>query len=78
MSKIARELKTAQMHKAKHPSANIATPPTPLDIATPPEPQSEELADILQMAEESGRRSMQRVRPKMERAIRAALKNSTD
>ena len=74
MSKISSELKTARRHKAKHPSAE-ATPP---DIATPPEPQSEVLADILQMAEESGRRSMQKVRPRMERAIRAALKNSTD
>ena len=68
MSKISRGLKTARIHKTKHPSA---------DIVTPPEPQSEELADILQMAEESGRRSMQKVRPRMERAIRAAFKNST-
>ena len=74
MSKISRELKTARMHKAKHPSADIVVPP---DRAIPPEPQSEELADILQMAEESGRRTIQKVRPRMERAIRSALKNST-
>ena len=53
------------MHKVKHPLA---------DIETPPEPQSEVLADILRMAEESGRQSMHKVRPRMERAIRAALK----
>ena len=74
MSKISSELKMARRHKAKHPSAEAISP----DIATPPEPQSAVLADILQMAEESGRRSMQKVRPRMERAIRAALKNSTD
>ena len=53
------------MRKEKHP--------TP-DIVTPPEPEGEELADILQMAEDSARRSMDKVRPQMERAIRAALK----
>ena len=68
MPKISHELKTARIHKAKHPSA---------DIVIPSKPQSEDLTDILQMAEESGRRSMQKVRPRMEKAIRAALKNST-
>lgn len=68
MSKISRELKMTRMHKAKHPSA---------DIAPPSEPQSEVLANILQMAEESGRRNMQKIRPRMERAIRSFLKDST-
>ena len=75
MSKILREQKTMRAHEAKHPSADIPTPP---DISTPPESQGEVLADILQMAEESGRRSMKKIRPRMERAIRAALKSSTD
>ena len=74
MSKISRELKMTRMHKAKHPSADIVTP---LDIAPSSEPQSEVLADILQMAEESGRRNMQKIRPRMERAIRSALKDIT-
>ena len=65
MPQISRKSKTAQMHKVKHPLA---------DIETPLEPQSEVLADILRMAEESGRRSMHKVRPRMKRAIRAALK----
>ena len=65
MPQISRKSKTAQMHKVKHPLA---------DIETPLEPQSEVLADILRMAEESGRQSMHKVRPRMERAIRAALK----
>jgi hypothetical protein len=68
MSKISRELKTTRMHKERHPSA---------DIATPSEPQSEMLADILQMAEESGRRSMQKVRPRMEKAVRSALEHES-
>ncbi len=57
-------MKTARVHKEKHP--------TP-DIATPPEPKGEELAEILQMAEDSARRSMDKVRPSMEKAIREAL-----
>ena len=52
------------MHREKHP--------TP-DIVTPPEPEGEVLAEILQMAEDSARRSMDKVRPSMERAIRDAL-----
>ena len=48
--------------------------PTP-DIVTPPEPHGEELAEILQMAEDSARRSMDKVRPQMERSIRAVLRS---
>lgn len=74
MSKIVRGLKTTQRPKAKQPSADTVAPH---DREILPKPQSEELADILQMAEASGRRTMEKVRPRMEKAIRAALKNST-
>ena len=64
MARISRQLKKARMHREKHP--------TP-DIVTPPEPEGEVLAEILQMAEDSARRSMDKVRPSMEKAIREAL-----
>ncbi len=56
--------KTARKREAKRPKR---------DKVTPPEPSGEELAEILQMAEDSARRSMDRVRPSLEKAIREAL-----
>lgn len=55
---------TVRKREAKHPKR---------DIVTPREPDGEELAEILQLAEDSARRSMDKVRPSMERAIRQAL-----
>ena len=43
------------------------------EIVTPPEPEGEVLKEILQMAEESARRSMDNVRPQMARAIRGVF-----
>ena len=64
MDRKSRDTTMARVRHEKHPVP---------DIVTPPEPEGEVLAEILQMAEDSARRSMDRVRPKMERAIRAAL-----
>ena len=62
MARTSRQLEAVRVQRKKHP--------TP-DIVTPREPEGEELAEILQMAEDSARRSMDKVRPQMERAIRA-------
>ena len=62
MARTSRQLETVRVQRKKHP--------TP-DIVTPREPEGEELAEILQMAEDSARRSMDKVRPQMEKAIRA-------
>lgn len=64
MARASRQMKTVRVHSERHP--------TP-DIVTPREPDGEELAEILQMAEDSARRSMDKVRPSMDRAIREAL-----
>ena len=64
MARTLRQLRTARIRMEKHP--------TP-DIVTPPEPEGEVLAEILQMAEDSARRNMDKVRPQMEKAIRAVL-----
>ncbi|MDE3260000.1 MAG: hypothetical protein OYM47_19375 [Gemmatimonadota bacterium] len=56
--------KTARKREVKPPKR---------DIVTPREPDGEELAEMLQMAEDSARRSMDKVRPSMDRAIRQAL-----
>ena len=62
MAQTSRQLETVRVQRKKHP--------TP-DIVTPREPEGEELAEILQMAEDSARRCMDKVRPQMEKAIRA-------
>ena len=64
MARTSRQLETVRVQRKKHP--------TP-DIVTPREPEGEELAEILQMAEDSARRSMDKIRPQMERAIRAVF-----
>ena len=64
MAQTSRQLKTARIRTEKHP--------TP-DIVTPPEPEGEVLAEILQMAEDSARRNMDKIRPQMEKAIRAVF-----
>ena len=64
MAQTSRQLKTARIRTEKHP--------TP-DIVTPPEPEGELLAVILQMAEDSARRNMDKIRPQMEKAIRAVF-----
>ena len=64
MARTSRQLKTARMRNEKHPDA---------DIVNPPEPEGEVLAEILQMAEDSARRNVDKVRPQMERAIRAVF-----
>ena len=64
MARTSRQLETVRVQRKKHP--------TP-DIVTPREPEGEELAEILQMAEDSARRSMDKIRPQMEKAIRAVF-----
>ena len=64
MARTSRQLETVRVQRKKHP--------TP-DIVTPREPEGEVLAEILQMAEDSDRRSMDKVRPQMEKAIRAVF-----
>lgn len=64
MALTSHRSKTARKREAKHPNR---------DVVTPREPEGEELAEILQMAEDSARRSMDKVRPQMERAIRAVF-----
>lgn len=61
MARTSRQSGTARIRTEKHP--------TP-DIAPPPEPEGEVLSEILQLAEDSARRSMDKVRPQMEKAIR--------
>ena len=51
-AQTSRQLKTARIRTEKHP--------TP-DIVTPPEPDGEALAEILQMAEDSARRNVDKV-----------------
>ena len=65
MSETLRDLKKTAAHGVKRPWT---------DVATPTERHSEVLADILRMAEESGPRSMDKVRSGIEKAVRATLK----
>ena len=62
MARTSRQSRAARIRAEKHP--------TP-EIVTPPEPEGEVLSEIRQLAEDSACRSMDKVRPKMEKAIRA-------
>ena len=64
MDRKSRDTTRARARHEKHPAP---------DIVTPPEPEGEVLKEILQMAEESARRSMDNVRPQMARAIRGVF-----
>ena len=61
MPRTSRQSRTARIRTERHPMP---------DIVTPREPDGEELAEILQMAEDSARRNMDKIRPQMEKAIR--------
>ena len=64
MAQTSRQLKTARIRTEKHPKP---------DIVTPREPEGELLAEILQMAEDSAHRNMDKIRSQMEKAIRAVF-----
>ena len=59
-------------HQSKNARKHEVKPPK-RDVVTSHEPVGEELAEILQLAEDSARRSMDKVRPQMERTIRAVF-----
>ena len=59
----------ARRRQFVHNSERLPMP----DIVTPREPNGEELAEILQMAEDSARRNMDKIRPQMEKAIRGVF-----